>query len=71
MPPDTRETGVVVSWGGRGFGFIQPDKGGADVFTHATHLAGGRRALVPGQRVEFTRAGWGGRIAAVNVVPLD
>ena len=38
----------------RGFGFIQPDDGGKDVFVHATALErAGIRALADGQKVSF------------------
>lgn len=38
----------------RGFGFIQPDDGGQDVFVHATALErSGMRDLTDGQKVEF------------------
>jgi len=38
----------------KGFGFIQPDNGGKDVFVHATALErAGMRGLVEGQKVEF------------------
>lgn len=38
----------------KGFGFIAPDAGGADVFVHATALeGGGLRALNEGDRVTF------------------
>jgi CspA family cold shock protein len=38
----------------KGFGFIQPETGGADVFVHATALErGGMRTLVEGQKVMF------------------
>ena len=38
----------------KGFGFIQPDDGGKDVFVHATALErGGIRGLVEGQKVAF------------------
>ena len=39
----------------KGFGFIQPDDGGKDVFVHATALeAAGIRALNEGDKVTFT-----------------
>jgi cold shock protein len=38
----------------KGFGFIQPDDGGKDVFVHATALErAGLRGLVEGQKVAF------------------
>ena len=38
----------------KGFGFIQPDDGGKDVFVHATAVeAAGMRALNEGDRVSF------------------
>lgn len=38
----------------RGFGFIQPEDGSADVFVHATALeAAGIRSLTDGQKVTF------------------
>lgn len=38
----------------KGFGFIQPDDGGKDVFVHATALErAGMRSLTEGQKVSF------------------
>jgi CspA family cold shock protein len=40
--------------GSKGFGFIQPDDGGKDVFVHATALErSGVPALREGQKVSF------------------
>ncbi|MBF9234451.1 cold-shock protein [Microvirga alba] len=38
----------------KGYGFIQPENGGKDVFVHATALErAGMRGLVEGQKVAF------------------
>jgi CspA family cold shock protein len=38
----------------KGFGFIQPDDGSADVFVHFSNISGsGFRNLEEGQKVEF------------------
>lgn len=38
----------------KGYGFIQPDAGGNDVFVHATALErAGMRSLAEGQKVQF------------------
>jgi CspA family cold shock protein len=48
-------TGIVKFYNDqKGFGFIQPDGGGKDVFVHATALErAGLRGLVEGQKVAF------------------
>jgi CspA family cold shock protein len=47
--------GTVKFYNGqKGFGFIQPDDGGKDVFVHATALErAGIRSLAEGQKVSF------------------
>jgi CspA family cold shock protein len=49
------DTGTVKFYNDqKGFGFIQPDNGGKDVFVHATALErAGMRGLVEGQKVSF------------------
>jgi cold shock protein len=49
------DTGTVKFYNSqKGFGFIQPDGGGKDVFVHATALdRAGIRGLVEGQKVSF------------------
>ena len=54
----------------KGFGFIQPDNGGKDVFVHATALErAGLRGLVEGQKVSFDTAEdrRAGKIAVNNI----
>jgi CspA family cold shock protein len=48
-------TGTVKFYNSqRGYGFIQPDDGGKDVFVHATALErAGMRGLVEGQKIGF------------------
>jgi len=48
-------TGTVKFYNGqKGYGFIQPDTGGKDVYVHATALErAGIRNLVEGQKVSF------------------
>ena len=52
------ETGTVKFYNDqKGYGFIQPDKGGKDVFVHATALErAGMRGLSEGQKVSFDTA---------------
>lgn len=54
----------------KGFGFISPDEGGADLFVHYKGIAdGGFRTLAEGARVTFeVREGRKG-LEAFNVVP--
>lgn len=46
------ETGTVVFWDGRGFGFIRPDVEGENAFIHRSDLRG-VAYLSEGNRVEF------------------
>ena len=46
----------IVKWfnGDKGYGFITPDDGSADVFAHFSAIQGaGFRSLKEGQKVEF------------------
>jgi CspA family cold shock protein len=55
----------------KGYGFIQPENGGADVFVHISAVEkAGLRSLNEGQRVEFEEQKERGKSAAVNLKPL-
>ena len=64
-------TGTVTFYNDmKGFGFIQPDDGGKDVFVHATALErAGLRGLSEGQKVSFDTAEdrRSGKIAVNNI----
>ncbi|WP_345694823.1 cold-shock protein [Kitasatospora terrestris] len=63
----------TVKWfnGEKGFGFIAPDEGGADVFVHFSAVVGsGYRNLEENQRVEFEIQQGQRGPQAVEVKPL-
>lgn len=52
----------------KGFGFIQPDNGGPDVFVHMSAVErAGMRSLNEGQKVSFDVANERGKDAATNL----
>lgn len=54
----------------KGFGFIQPDEGGSDVFVHISAVErAGLRGLNEGQKVSYELQTERGRTAAVNLQP--
>ena len=71
---ETRMSNGTVKWfnGQKGYGFIQPEEGGADVFVHISAVErAGLQTLREGQKVAFeTERGRNGKIAAVNLRPL-
>lgn len=61
--------GTVKFYNGqKGFGFIQPENGGPDVFVHATALeAAGIHGLNEGQKVSFEVVSERGKTKAANL----
>ena len=55
----------------KGYGFIQPENGGKDVFVHVSAVErAGLRGLNEGQRVNYELQTERGRESAVNLKPL-
>ncbi len=55
----------------KGYGFIQPEDGGQDVFVHVSAVEkAGLRGLNEGQRVSFELQKERGKTAAVNLKTL-
>lgn len=55
----------------KGYGFIQPEDGGNDIFVHISAVEkAGLRGLNENQRVEYELQSERGKTAAVNLKPL-
>ncbi|MFI4938583.1 MAG: cold-shock protein [Candidatus Berkiellales bacterium] len=64
----------IVKWfnPSKGYGFIQPEQGGKDVFVHISALEqSGIAALKEGQRVGYELATAKGKTSAVNLKLID
>jgi len=60
----------IVKWFNptKGFGFIQPDQGGSDVFVHISALErAGIQTLNEGQKVSYELATNKGKTSAANI----
>jgi CspA family cold shock protein len=68
-PAATFCTGVVKWFNpGKGYGFIAPDAGGADIFVHISAVQhAGLRKLLEGEKVRFALEQREGRVAAVGI----
>jgi cold shock protein len=63
----------TVKWfnGEKGYGFIQPDDGGDDLFVHYSEIAGGGfRSLEEGQKVSYEATRGQKGMQASNVSPV-
>ncbi len=67
-----RFDGTIKSWNDeRGFGFIEPDQGGQEIFLHATAYRDGGRRPELGQRVTFSvELSRGGKKRAAQAEPV-
>jgi cold shock protein len=55
----------------KGFGFIEPEGGGKDVFVHVSAVQrSGLKGLIEGQRLAFDVEEERGKLAATNLKPL-
>ena len=66
-------TNGTVKWfnATKGFGFIQPEDGGKDVFVHISAVErAGLRGLNDGQRLSYEEKEERGKTAAVDLKPL-
>ena len=62
----------TVKWfnDSKGFGFIEPEGGGKDIFVHATNLSNGQHSLEENDKVEYdTEEGQKG-LSAINVTTV-
>jgi CspA family cold shock protein len=56
----------------KGFGFVQPEEGGADVFVHISALErAGLSDLKEGQRISYELASNKGKTSAANIKLID
>ena len=63
-------TGTIKTVTDKGFGFITPEDGSADLFFHNTEFTGDFNSLSQGQKVEYTpgMGDKGPKATAVSVV---
>jgi CspA family cold shock protein len=64
----------TVKWfnGTKGYGFIQPEAGGADVFVHISAVErAGLRDLREGQKLSYELATEKGKTSAANLKVID
>ena len=69
----SKSTGTVKWFNpAKGFGFIQPDQGGKDVFVHITALElAGLHTLNEGQKVSFELQENRDKVSAVNLEVIN
>ena len=73
----TKEQGMAtgtVKWFNsmKGYGFIEPDDGGKDVFVHISAVErADMRALNEGQKISYEIATEGGKTSAANLAAVD
>lgn len=56
----------------KGYGFIRPDGGGADIFVHVTAVQrAGMQSLSEGQRIRYEVVSDRGKLAAAKLTAAD
>lgn len=73
MPDQSQRKRGIVKWFSRlkGYGFIEPEDGGEEVFVHYTAIAGdGYRNLYEGDQVEYTEVNQGKGSQAHDVMAI-
>ncbi len=56
----------------KGYGFIRPEDGGADIFVHVTAVQrAGLRSLMEGQRITYEVVRDRGKLAAANLATTE
>ncbi len=56
----------------KGYGFIRPQDGGADIFVHVTAVQrAGLHSLIEGQRISYEVVRDRGKLAAANLSPAE
>lgn len=56
----------------KGYGFIQPDNGGKDIFVHISKLAEkGIADLKEGQKISYEEESNRGKVSAANIELID
>ena len=64
----------TVKWfnSSKGYGFIQPEGGGADIFVHVTAVQrAGMQSLMEGQRISYEVVRDRGKLAAANLAASE
>jgi CspA family cold shock protein len=67
------QTGSVIFFDVKGFGFLAPDDGSEERYFHVSALPGerGKRFILEGQKVQYELGTWRGKTVAKKVIPIE